>query len=62
MIKIDALRKEDGIVTVVLTSNDPLKDKDKLDLLGAAIMSSGAKRGGYKTDSQIEISVLDKTI
>ncbi len=62
MIKIDALRKEDGIVTVVLTTNDPVKDKDKLDLIGAAIMSSGAKRGGYKTEGHMEISVLDKTI
>lgn len=62
MIKIEALKKQNGLVTVVVTSNDPLKDKDQLDLIGAAIMSKGEKRGGYKNDARFEISVLDPTI
>ncbi len=62
MIKIDVLRKENGVSTLVITTNDPQKDKDKLDLIGAAILSTAQKRGGYKSESQLEISVLDKTI
>lgn len=62
MIKIDVLKKQNGLVTLVVTSNDPLKDKDKLDLIGAAILSTGEKRGGFKSEAQLEISVLDSTI
>lgn len=62
MIKIDVLKKENGLVTLVVTTNDPLKDKDKLDLIGAAIMSQQPKRGGFKSESQLEVSVLDSTI
>lgn len=47
MIKIEALKKPNGITTLVLTTNDPTGDKDKLDLIGAAIMDSGEKRGAY---------------
>lgn len=62
MIKIDVLKKSNGLTTLVLTSNDPLKDKDKLDLIGAAFVSQAPKRGGYKSESQLEIDVLDSTI
>lgn len=62
MIKIDVQKKQNGLTTLVVISNDPLKDKDKLDLIGAAIMSTAPKRGGYKSDSQLEVSVLDSTI
>ncbi len=62
MIKIDVLKKDNGLVTLVVTTNDPLKDKDKLDLIGAAIMSQKPKRGGFKSESQLEVSVLDSTI
>lgn len=62
MIKIDVLKKENGLTTLVVTSNDPLRDKDKLDLIGAAIMSKGQKRGGFKSEAQLEINVLDSTI
>lgn len=47
MIKIDAIRKQNGITTLVLTTNDVTADKDKLDLIGAAILDAGEKRGAY---------------
>ena len=62
MIKIEALKKQNGVVTLVVTSNDPTKDKDQLDLIGATILSKGEKRGGYKNDSRLEVAVLDPTI
>lgn len=62
MIKIDVLKKSNGLVTLVIQTNNPTQDKDKLDLIGAAIMSTGQKRGGFKSESQLEISVLDSTI
>lgn len=62
MIKIDVQKKENGITTLVIISNDPLKDKDKLDLIGAAILSTAPKRGGFKTEAQLEVHVLDSTI
>jgi len=62
MIKIDVLKKSNGLVTLVIQTNNPTQDKDKLDLIGAAIMSTGQKRGGFKSESQLEVSVLDSTI
>jgi hypothetical protein len=65
MIKIDALKKPNGITTLVLTSNDPTGDKDKLDLIGAAIMDKGEKRGAYPLSGDgavMEIHVKDSTI
>ena len=62
MIKIDVLKKSNGLVTLVIQTNNPAQDKDKLDLIGAAIMSTGQKRGGFKSESQLEVSVLDSTI
>lgn len=62
MIKIDVLKKSNGLVTLVVQSNNPTQDKDKLDLIGAAIMSQAPKRGGFKSESQLEVSVLDSTI
>lgn len=62
MIKIDVLKKQNGMTTLIVTSNDPLKDKDKLDLIGATILSTGAKRGGFKSDGQLEVTVLDPNL
>lgn len=62
MIKIEAMKQANGVVTLGVTSNDPLKDKDTLDLIGAAIMSKGEKRGGFKNEARLEVHVLDSTI
>jgi len=62
MIKIDVLKKANGVTTLVVTSNDPLKDKDKLDLIGAAILSTAPKRGGFRSEALMEVDVLDSTI
>lgn len=62
MIKIEAFKKENGVITLAVTSNDPTRDKDQLDLIGSAILSKGEKRGGYKNDSRLEVSILDSQI
>lgn len=59
MIKIDVQETPDTYA-ISLVSNNIEADRDKVDLIGALILSSAEKRGRFVTESQSEILVLKK--
>lgn len=47
MIKIEAVQRGNGVVALILNSNDPDRDRDQMDLIGATIVTPSERRGRY---------------
>lgn len=47
MIKIEAIPRGNGVTALILTSNDPDRDRDQLDLIGSTIVTPSDRRGRY---------------